>query len=226
MTSLVAAAAAFAAIHLLVSGTRIRDALVQRLGEGAYRGLFSLASAVLLGWFIWAYGQARHVTMTPLFDYRLVAAALMLVAVVFVVLGLVTPGPAVVGGERLLARGITPTGIHRITRHPFLWGVALWAAVHAAYNPDPVSGVFFGTFLIVAVAGTFSIDAKRARLYGAAWDAYARQSSNIPFAAIVQGRTTLAWREITPWKPAIAVAAFIALVYFHGALFGIPLAHP
>lgn len=226
MTSLVAAAVAFAAIHLLVSGTRLRDALVQRLGERAYRGLFSLASAALLGWLIWAYGQARHVTMTPLFDYRLMAAGLMLVSVFLVVLGLVTPGPAVVGGERLLAKGIAPTGIHRITRHPFLWGVALWAAVHAAYNPDPVSGVFFGTFLVVALAGTFSIDAKRARLYGAAWDAYARQSSNIPFAAILQGRTALALRELTAWKPVIAVAVFAALAYFHGDFFGIPLRHP
>ena len=51
MSLLIAAAATFVLLHLLVSGTRLRDALAARIGEGPYMGLFSLASiAALVCW--------------------------------------------------------------------------------------------------------------------------------------------------------------------------------
>lgn len=222
MTSLALAAAAFAAMHLLISGTRVRDALVARLGEKTYRGLFSLASAVVLGWLIWAYVQARAPALTPLIDWRWLAAALMLVAFLFIVLGLLTPGPTIVGAERMLAKGVEARGIHRITRHPFLWGIALWGAVHAAWNPDDANLLFFGAFVVVAAVGTFSIDAKRARMFGEAWQRYATQTSNIPFAAIAQGRNRLVVGELGWGKLAAAIAAYVAFALLHARFFGLP----
>ena len=50
MPSLILAAVAFLLLHLLVSGTTVRDRLVARLGEGRYLGLFSLASGAVLAW--------------------------------------------------------------------------------------------------------------------------------------------------------------------------------
>ena len=47
MTMLFAAAAAFLLIHLIVSGTPVRDRLVRAIGEGPYMGLFSLASVAI-----------------------------------------------------------------------------------------------------------------------------------------------------------------------------------
>src|SRR5437588_227896 len=49
MLNLVAASACFLLIHFGVSGTRLRDTLVLRLGEGPYRGAFALASVILFG---------------------------------------------------------------------------------------------------------------------------------------------------------------------------------
>ena len=43
MLNLLIASAYFLLIHFGVSGTRLRPALVARIGEGAYRGAFSLA---------------------------------------------------------------------------------------------------------------------------------------------------------------------------------------
>lgn len=222
MTLLTLAAIAFAALHLLVSGTRLRDALVGRLGEARYRGLFSLASAVVLGWLIWAYVQVRAPALTPLIDWRWLGAAFTLVAFLFITLGLATPGPTLVGAEKLLAKGVEARGIHRITRHPFLWGIALWALVHMAFNPERANLVFFGTFLLVAAAGTFSIDAKRARLFGEGWQRYAAQTSNIPFAAIAQGRNRFAMAELGWGKLAAALAAYAGFAVLHARLFGLP----
>ena len=46
MLNLVAACAYFLLIHFGVSGTRVRDGLVARLGAGRYRGAFVLASII------------------------------------------------------------------------------------------------------------------------------------------------------------------------------------
>lgn len=222
MTTLALAALTFAAMHLLIAGTRGRDALVARLGEARFRGLFSLASAAALGWLIWAYVQARQPALTSMTDARWLGAVVLFVAFLFIVLGLLTPGPTIVGGERLLQREDPARGIHRITRHPFLWGVALWGAVHVAFNPETENLVFFGTFVFVAGVGTFSLDAKRARAYGEAWQRYAQLTSNIPFAAIVQRRNRFALAELGWVRLVAAIAAYAAFAVLHARFFGLP----
>jgi uncharacterized membrane protein len=222
MTNLALAALAFAAMHLLISGTRLRDALVARLGEKPYLGAFSLASAIVLAWLIWAYGKARLPTVTPLADWRWLAAVLTFLAFALIVLGLATPGPTIVGGEKLMNRDDPARGVHRVTRHPFLWGVALWSLVHLAFNPEAASLLFFGTFALVATAGTFSIDAKRARHFGEAWRRYAALTSNIPFAAIAQRRNRFALAELGWGKLAAAVAAYGGFLWLHARFFGMP----
>lgn len=221
MLSLTLAAFSFAAIHLLVSGTRLRDVLVARFGERAYRGLFSLVSAGMLTWLILAYSKVRVPQVTPFFEYRWLAAVLLLVAFMFIVLGLMTPGPTIVGGEKLLAQDDNARGIQRVTRHPFLWGVALWAATHVVFNYGLANALFFGAFLAVALAGTASIDAKRARRYGEQWQRYARRTSNVPFAAIVAGRNQLRWDEFGVPKLLAALAAYILFALMHARFFGV-----
>lgn len=221
MTTLALAALAFTAMHLLISGTALRGVLVARIGERPYQGLFSLASAGVLGWLIWAYARVRQPAPTALAEWGWLAGALVLVAFALVVLGLLTPGPTIVGGEKLMSREDPARGIHRVTRHPFLWGVALWAAVHLACNPGTANLLFFGTFLVVAGAGTFSIDAKRARAFGDAWRRYAGLTSNIPFAAIAQKRNRLVPAEIGWLGPAITVAVFVLFALLHARFFGV-----
>jgi len=58
MPNLIAASAYFLLIHFGVSGTKLRDTLVARLGEGPYRGAFALASLLGLVWMGYAYRHA------------------------------------------------------------------------------------------------------------------------------------------------------------------------
>lgn len=221
MTLLAVMAVAFATLHLLVSGTRIRDRLVASLGEKAYRGLFSLASAVALGGLIWSYGLQTEPQVTSFYEWRWLGAVMMVPAVALIVLGLLTPGPTLVGAERMLLKDAAPAGIHRVTRHPFLWGVALWAVVHLGFNPGTSHGLFFGTFLMVAVAGTFSIDAKRARHFGDAWMRYRSITSNLPFAALLAGRSTMDWKGIGLLRMLAVIGAYAGLVVLHRPAFGV-----
>jgi uncharacterized membrane protein len=227
MSSLVAASAFFLLIHFAVSGTRLRDRLVAFLGERPYRGAFVLASVGGLFWMGRSYARAPTVELwAPLPGIRTLAFALVFVALLFVVIGLATPSPTRVGMEsRLLRETDLARGMIRITRHPFLWGVALWALVHLVENGDLASIIFFGSLLVLALGGTTAIDAKRRRAFGDAWQRFAAATSNVPFAAIAAGRNQLgpALREIGLLRLAIGVAAYALLFVFHDRLFGVAL---
>ena len=225
MRNLVAAAVFFLAIHFGVSGTPLRVRLVRAMGEKAYRGLFSLASLAGLIWLIKAYGDAPRVELWgQLLALKPIAAPLVLLASLFVVIGLTTPSPTVAGGERQLTRDAPARGIVRITRHPFLWGVALWALVHLVINGDLTSVILFGSLLVLAVAGTALIDRKRRDAFGEHWRRFAQSTSNIPFAAIISGRNQLgaALREIGIVRPLIAVVVYAAAFGLHARVFGVP----
>lgn len=226
MLSLIAAASFFLAIHLLVSGTRVRDALTGKIGLGPYMGLFSISSVAGLAWLGFAFAQARlapantaYWDLTP--ATRWVQIAVQLLAVLLIVPGLTTPNPTSVRQEGALDRADVVRGMLRITRHPFLWGVAVWAAGHLLVNGDAASIVLFGAMLILALFGTASIDAKRRRALGAKWDAFAARTSNVPFAAIAQGRQSLSLGEIGWWRIVLAVGVWAALAWAHPFLFGV-----
>jgi uncharacterized membrane protein len=108
--------------------------------------------------------------------------------VALVVIGLTTPSPTVTGGTGALDRDDAVRGILRVTRHPFLCGVALWAALHLILNGDAAALVLFGALLVLALIGPSSIDAKRQRAFGARWERFAAATSILPFAAIAAGR--------------------------------------
>jgi uncharacterized membrane protein len=218
---LVLAAAFFVGIHVGIAGTGVRDRLSGRLGEQGYLGLFSLASIVGMIWLTTAYADAPYVPLWgPLPGLRPLALALVLPAFVLVIVGLTTPSPTVVGGEKTLESAEPATGIQRVTRHPFLWGVAIWAAVHLLVNGNARALVLFGALLFLGLYGPVSIDAKRARRFGAAWQRYAAVTSNVPFVAIAQGRNQLRLGEIGWGRIAFAVVVFLTVLVLHPLLFG------
>lgn len=215
----------FLALHLGVSGTRLRDTIVATIGEGPYMGLFSLASLGGIVWLSMAYNAASlesYVeTWGQLANLHILASVIMLFAFLIGVPGILTPSPTGVGGESQLDQEEPATGMTRITRHPFLWGAFLWAFSHLLVNGDVASLLMFGTFALLTLFGTRSIDAKRKRKLGDKWDAFAAKTSNIPFAAIAQGRNTFKLGEIGWWRIAVAVIAYLAFFGAHGWLFGV-----
>jgi len=223
MGSLVAACVFFLAIHVVISGSPLRGAIVDRIGERPYLGLFSLLSLAGMAWLITAYAGTEQVWLwSPPVWLRWVAPFAVLVASLFVVIGLTTPSPTATGGESRLDLAAPVTGILRVTRHPFLWGVALWAITHLALNGDVASVTLFGTLLVLALLGPLLIDAKRRRAFGSKWQRFAEATSNVPFAAILAGRNALRWDEIGVWRIVTGVGVWAAMLVAHPFLFGVP----
>jgi uncharacterized membrane protein len=212
---LVLATAAFIVTHL-VSGTPLRSRLVAALGEWPYRGLYSIVAFATLGAMVWTYiGVPRE----PLWNgLRHLPLLVMPVALVLIACGYFR-NPTMVGADRLLKSDQPARGMIRITRHPIMWGVMLWAAAHALARADGKSLVFFGGFFVVALLGTLSMD--RRKRANPDFVRFLGLTSHVPFVAILQGRNRLQWREIGWQRPAIGLAAFAVLLAAHPYLFGV-----
>lgn len=214
LTQLAIATGAFLLTHAVTS-TPLRPALVGALGEGVYRGAYSLLAFATLGWMIWAYVHApREMLWTPL---RHLPGAVMPFAFILVACGY-SRNPTLVGADRLLKSEEPARGIIRITRHPLMWGIMLWSAAHLLARADAKSTVFFGGFLLLAGFGTVLIDARKKS--NPDWARFAALTSNVPFAAIAQGRNRIVWREIGWLRPLAGLVLFAIVFAAHPWLFG------
>jgi uncharacterized membrane protein len=222
MVELLLAALFFVGTHLGIAGTPVRQAIVGKVGEGAYLIGYAVVSLVAISWMADAYKVAPYVeTWGQVYALQPVALVLMLLAFFLVVVGLTTPSPTLVGAEGLLDREDAVRGILRVTRHPFLMGVALWALTHLVVNGDLAGLILFGAMLVLCVVGAFSIDQKRRQKMGDKWAAFAAQTSVVPFAAIFGGRSRLVVSELGWWRIVLALAGFAAMLHFHAGLFGV-----
>jgi uncharacterized membrane protein len=226
MTMLLAAALVFLAMHLLVAGTRLRDTITTTIGEGAYLGLFSLASVAAIAWLAISYRTAlaspdNVALFAPGEAVRNLAIPLTLIAFLIAVPGLLMANPTAVGQSGAAARENSVRGILRVTRHPFLWGVALWSLFHLSATGDLASLILFGSLFILSVLGTLSIDAKRRRKLAEGWNGFASRTSNFPFAAIVSGRNVFNAREYFDWRFFAALAIYVLALFAHARVIGV-----
>jgi uncharacterized membrane protein len=225
MTRLAIASAFWLLLHVILAGSPLRWAIVDKIGEKAFRGLFSVLSLIGIVWLAIAYRQAT--SAESFYGLRFVEpwmlwtpAVFMVPAVIFFVGSLTQPNPTMVMGERHLAEAEPARGVFRITRHPMLWSFLLWAFSHFIANGDLASVFLFGSIMLVAAAGMGSIDRKQARRDPAGWKRFAGVTSVVPFMAIAAGKNRLVVSEIGWSRIAIAAALWLAIVAIHPIVFG------
>jgi uncharacterized membrane protein len=219
---LLAAAALLLATHYGISSTPLRAWLVARIGERPYLVLYSLVAFGAIGWLIVAYQRAPYVELwaAPAWSAWL-PLIVMPFALLLLVCGVSTLNPTAVGSPDTLEQAEPARGILRVTRHPFMWGVALWALAHIVLNGDVAAMVLFGTFAALALLGTLLIDHKFRERRGAQWRRFAAMTSNLPLAAILAGRQHLVLAEIGWRRAGIALALYLVLLALHPWLFGL-----
>lgn len=213
------AAGVFLITHFVPS-TPLRPRLIGVLGENAYLGLYSLVSLAVLVWTIWAYIRAPYERLWVGDEFKAWTVVLMPVSLVLVAAGGLGKNPSAVRQESLLRSLGEPRGILRVTRHPIQWGIALWALLHLIARGDTASVLFFGGFAVLSILGSVLIDARKGKALGADWQRFASVTSNVPFAAIIQGRNHFSLAEIGWKKVLIGLALYFVLVFLHPYLFG------
>ena len=138
-------------LFLGVHSTRIvadgwRSAMMARLGDNAWKGLYALLSLLGFALLVWGFGVARQqpvLLWSPPVAMRHVAALLTLIAFV------------------LLAAAYVPrNAIKARLHHPMVLGVQVWAFAHLLANGRLANVLLFGSFLVWAA---LSFRAARAR---------------------------------------------------------------
>ena len=134
MSALILGLLIFLGVHctrIFAEDWRIRTRA--RLGESAYKGIYSLLSVLGFVLIVWGYGQARQQPLAlwaPQPWARHPAALLTLVAFV------------------LLAAAYVPgNGIKARLHHPMVLGIKVWAFAHLLANHTLADLLLFGGFL-------------------------------------------------------------------------------
>jgi uncharacterized membrane protein len=133
----------FIGVHLLTTRRGLRARFVVSMGEGGYKGFYSLVSLAGLGLMVWGFAHYRSAGMIDVWHppaaFRHITEALMLPAVI------------------LVAASYIRGRIYATLKHPMLAGVKLWAAAHLLANGDLGSIILFGAFLAWAVFDRISL---------------------------------------------------------------------
>ena len=184
MTHFFFALGVFLVAHVVPTRGALRAGLVARLGERGYLLAYSLVSIGLMVWVVLAARQAPDVDLWPAHAWTTWLAILVMpLSLVLLVTGAISPNPLSVAFRRADYPPGRP-GILAVTRHPILWGFALWSVVHLLANGDLVWVVLFAGLTLFALAGMVRMDRKkRDRLGLDAWRALAGPTSLLPFAA-------------------------------------------
>ena len=178
MTYLIAGLLIFLGIHSVSIVSRsARDGWVRRLGEGPWKGLYSVAAAVGLVLIVIGYAAARAepvVLYQPPVWTRHVALLLMLPSIV------------------LLVAAYTNGHIRRVTKHPMLLATKVWAVAHLLANGTLADVILFGSFLLWAVADRIAVKRRAVDQHGSAPTPAAPKASN-DIIAIAIGLAVYAW---------------------------------
>jgi len=142
VTLLVLGLVIFLGTHSFSMARGNRAALIGRIGEGPYKGLYSLVSLAGIVLIAIGYGQYRANGYIPVWDPPVWTRhlALLLVLVAFI----------------CFVAAYLPGHIKRRLKHPMLAGVKIWALAHLLANGDLGSILLFGSFLVWAVAARIS----------------------------------------------------------------------
>lgn len=140
MSLMVMGLALFLGVHLLPALPASRAALVARVGEQRYKGVFSLTSAtglvlIVAGFALWHTDER---VFAPVAAARAIAPAAMTLSFI------------------LFAAANMRGHVRHLLSHPMLLGLLVWSTVHLLANGDLKGTILFGAFLAYAAVDLVS----------------------------------------------------------------------
>jgi uncharacterized membrane protein len=223
MIQLILAAALFIGWHFVASSPGPRAALVARLGEQRFSAVYSAVAGLSLAWMIFAYAGADYIELWEDIGWtRLVLVLVMPVPVFLLVCGLTQKNPTLVG-RGFDKSGDPAPGVLKITRHPLMWAIGLWALAHILPNGEVHSLIFFGSIAVLALYGTTRIDARRQARDPEGFARFAAATSNLPLLALIENRAHLTFADIGWERIAGSAVLYVALWLLHPWIAGVTI---
>jgi uncharacterized membrane protein len=142
MLILILGLALFLGMHSFTMMRDRRQAAIAKLGEGGFKGLYTVVSLIGIVLISIGYGQYRASGYIPVWSPPTWTAHLALLLVLFAFI--------------LFAATYLPGHIKAKAKHPMLAAIKIWALAHLLANGDLGSIILFGSFLAWAVVARIS----------------------------------------------------------------------
>lgn len=211
---LAAATLGFVFTHFAMSGV-FRPALVSLVGAQGFLLFYSLVSLATFAWVIVAFDRAddgvalwNGMTAVPW-----TIASLLTITAMTLLIPSFAGNPAL-PGKKLAGLGtVVPAGVYRVTRHPMMWGIALWAIGHIVAAPSMRVLILMSGLIVLALLGSHFQDVRKHAQNQREVSAWQRRTSFWP-----------QWRELTALKTmwSLALLVWFIATWVHYHLFGIP----
>ena len=205
LQALLAAAVAFVGTHFALSHP-LRAPLVRAMGEVGFLGFYSLVAFATLGWMIVAFRDAPAGDLAGSGDAGWIAATFLTIPALLLFLGSLRKNPALPNPGATTAISREPSGVFAVTRHPMMWGFALWALSHIVLWWSWRTLIVSVAVLFLALVGAHMQDRKKVALLGAEWTPWESKTSywprwgKLPGAGLVLWAITLALWLIVTWS--------------------------
>ena len=210
LVNLIAASVTFVGTHFALSHP-LRAPLVSVVGEKGFAGVYSLVGLATFGWMIWAFVEMPR-RGAPLWNGSgeaiWIVASLLTIVALALFIGSLRGNPALPdprAGQGLASK--RPEHVFRVTRHPMMWGFALWALAHILVAPTARTLVLAGAIGFLALVGAHLQDRKKQVLMGDGWRAWENKTSYWPQLSALPGIGLGLW--------AVAIALWLAITWAH-----------
>ncbi len=186
MTVLILGLLIFLGVHSIrIVANDWRSRFIAQRGDGAWKGLYTVASLLGFGLIVWGYGLARQQPVAlwvPPRGMSHVAGLLMLVSFILLV-------------ATYVPRNAIKTRLH----HPMVLATKVWALAHLLSNGNLADVLLFGSFLLWAVF-SFRAARQRDRAAGTVYPAGTAQGTAI---TVVVG--LLVWAGFAFWAHRVLI---------------------
>ncbi len=213
LISLIAANVTFVGSHFAMSHP-LRAPLVGALGEKGFLGLYSLVSLAALLWIYYAFTAAPAADIGGSGEAGWLLATLITLPAMVLLAGSYVGNPAMPHPGAAKQAQAEPRGVFRVTRHPMMWAIALWAVSHIVLYWSVRTLITASAMGFLALVGAHLQDRKKRALMGDAWAAWEAKTSYWPRLSKLFG---VGWI----WS-AIGIALWLSISLVHLPACGIP----
>ncbi|WP_066528766.1 NnrU family protein [Erythrobacter sp. CCH5-A1] len=179
LITLAAANAAFVGSHFAMSHP-LRAPLVKALGAGGFTLAYTVVSFATLGWVAHAFTNSDAVDLPGSGEAGWIAATVITWFAMVLLAGSLIGNPALPTPMAEAQARAEPKGVFRVTRHPMMWGIGLWALSHMVLFWSIRTMITAFAMGVLALVGSKLQDGKKAALMGAAWAEWSSRTSYWP----------------------------------------------
>ena len=213
LISLAAASTALIGTHFALSHP-LRAPLVAVLGQAGFMVLYSLIAAGCMAWMYFAFVAAPRSDLPGTGEPGWIAASVLTLPALVLFFGSLRGNPALPAPDARKQAAKEPAGVFTVTRHPMMWGFALWALAHLLLLWSWRTTIVATAILVLALVGAHLQDRKKAAAMGEAWTEWEAKTRYWP-----------RWRNLPRagaplWL--LAAAAWLAITWWHIGAGGIP----